>query len=152
MAMIKGRMFGLALMAMALVPGVALATHFNEVSVMADCEGWTATVNVTWRTGIYGGDLDFVIRLLDGDTVLEEYSWAGPLTRALDDPAIMTYTFQGNWAGQFPGPTFGISGAFHLVAPWEQGIDDVTASYNGEFACTVASETSTWSTIKTLYR
>jgi hypothetical protein len=150
--MIKGRMFGLALMAVALIPGVALATHFNDVSVTGDCEGWTATVNVTWRTDIYSGDLDFVIARWDDGTVAEDYGFSGTLGREVGDPAVMTYVFHGTWAGEFGGSAFGLTGDFHLVSAWDGGLDEATDTYAGEFACSVASEVTTWSTVKTLYR
>ena len=146
------KMMTLALVSMAMLPGLASATHFYDVSVGGDCEGWAAMVQVQWRSGIYTGDLDFTVTLLDGDTVLEQAVWAGTIGRAVGDPSIMVYNFAGNWAGAHPGSMFGIAGDFHLVAPWDGGIDDDTATYTGEFECSVATESSTWSTVKALYR
>jgi hypothetical protein len=146
------KMMTLVLVSMALLPGIASATHLSDVAVWGDCEGWVAQVDVTWRSSIYTGDLDFSISLMDGDIVLETYNWAGPIGRALDDPSDMTYMFEGSWVGTFEGPVFGIVGQFHLVAPWEGGIDEGSMSDMGEFQCTVATETSTWGTVKSLYR
>jgi hypothetical protein len=146
------KMMALVLASMAVLPGLASATHFGDVSVGGDCEGWNAVVEVQWRTGIYTGDLDFTITLLDGDAVLEQVVWAGTIGRAVGDPSFMVYTFQGDWAGAYPGFMFNVTGDFHLVAPWDGGIDDETATYAGEFECSVATETSTWSTVKSLYR
>jgi hypothetical protein len=146
------KMMALALLALAVVPGVASATHFNEVAVWGDCQGWTAQVEINWRTGIYSGNVDYTIRLMDGNTVLEEHSWAGILGRNLGDPQDITYTFQGPWSGAHSGVLFTITGVFHVVSPWDGGIDDQTVSYSADFQCAVASESSTWSTIKSLYR
>jgi hypothetical protein len=145
-------MMTLALVSMAMLPGLASATHLVDVSVGGDCEGWTAAVSVQWRSSAYIGDLDFTITLLDGDTVLEQAMWAGPISRAVGDPTFMIYYYAGDWAGTHPGSMFGINGDFHLVAPWEDGIDEGTMTSAGEFECAVATETSTWSTVKALYR
>lgn len=142
------KMMTLVLVSMALLPGIASATHIDDVTVWGDCEGWVAQLDVTWRPDIFTGDLDFSIRLMDEETVLETYNWAGPIGRAVGDPSVMTYTFEGSWVGTFEGPVFGIVGQFHLVAPSA----DETMSDMGEFQCTVATETSTWSTVKSLYR
>jgi hypothetical protein len=143
----------LALATIAVLPGIASATHFGEVVVGADCDGWWAQVEVTWRTGIYSGNLDYTISLLDGEAnVLEQAVWAGPIGRNQGDPQVMVYSFSGPWNGTFEASQFSVSGLFHIVAPWEGGVDDETATFTTEFGCTVATENSTWSTIKSLYR
>ncbi len=43
-------------------------------------------------------------------------------------------------------------GTFHLVSPYPGGVDDETANVDLNFTCSVASESSAWSTIKALYR
>ncbi len=76
----------------------------------------------------------------------------GQIGRAVGDPNPMVYNFSGPWSGTFEAAQFSVAGMFHLVAPWPGGVDDETANYTTEFECTVATENSTWSTIKTLYR
>ena len=87
------RLLGLTLAAMAVLPGLAAATHFDEVIVVGDCEGWSAEVNVTWRTGIYTGDLNYSIRLVDQNAnILEQIDWAGVIDREVSDPRQMSTT------------------------------------------------------------
>lgn len=148
----KWRICGLVLLMAGLAPGIALATHFSEVSVTGDCEGWTAVVSVTWRTGIYDADFDYAIRLMDGETPVEEYLWSGILSRGLEDPADMVYTYSGDWSGEYAGLVFNLVGSFHLISAWDGGVDEVTAAATSEFTCTVASETTTWSAIKAIYQ
>lgn len=147
------KLVGLTLAAMALLPGLAAATHFDEVIVVGDCEGWSAEVNVTWRTGIYTGDLNYSIRLVDQNAnILEQIDWAGVIDREVSDPRQMVYNFSGTWSGTYSGPQFTVVGMFHLVAPYPGGVDDDTANVTTTFECTVAAENATWSSIKTLYR
>lgn len=147
------RLLALALATMAVLPGLASATHFDDVIVGADCDGWWAEVNVYWRTGILVGELNYTISLVDQDAnVLEQVDWAGAIGRDLGDPRAQVYYFSGTWSGTFNGPQFSVVGMFHLVAPWDGGVDDVTANDTTAFECAVATENSTWSTIKTLYQ
>jgi hypothetical protein len=147
------KMLVLALVAVAMVPGLALATHFNSVAISGDCGGWTAHVEVMWRTDVYAGNLDYLVRLMDGPTILESFVWSGPLVRNPGDPQVVMYTFSAPWAGDYSaGLPYTITGDFHIVSPWTGGIDDETMSATSGFQCTVAAETSTWSTIKSLYR
>lgn len=147
------KMLVLALVAVAMVPGLASATHFDTVGVTGDCGGWTAQLGVMWRSDVYNGNLDYLIQLMDGNTVLESFVWSGPLVRNPGDPQLVTYTFSGPWAGNYSsGAPYTITGDFHIVAPWTGGIDDETMSVSAGFQCTVAAESTTWGTIKSLYQ
>jgi hypothetical protein len=147
------KMMLLLLATMAILPGIASATHITGVEVNADCDGWWAQLDVYWRTGIYTGDLDYTISLVDQDAnILEQVSWAGPISRAVSDPRAMSYTFSGSWSGTFQADQFSVTGMFHLVSPWDGGVDDETVNASTVFECSVATENSTWSTIKALYR
>lgn len=147
----NAKLFVFAMLAIAMVPGVASATHLNGVVFLGDGNSWTAQVSVTWRDGIYAGDLDFALTLLDGETVLEEYAWEGPLSRAESDPQDMIYTFEGNWSESYPGPVFRLLGTFHLVAPWDGGLDDETSEVDVQLPNLAAAEVSTWGIVKALF-
>ena len=58
----------------------------------------------------------------------------------------------GLWEGEFESTGFTVSGFFHLVAPWEQGVDEELVDFSIELECTVADEDASWSTVKGLYR
>ena len=65
-----------------LLPGLATATHLTEVTINGDCEGWTATVNVHFRSTVYEADLDFDIVLFDAEGVeLERFRHETTVTR-----------------------------------------------------------------------
>jgi hypothetical protein len=146
-------MMTLVLTTVAVLPGIASATHFGDVVVEADCDGWWAQVGVQWRGGIYAGDLNYVITLAEGNgNVVEDVVWAGQIGRNVGDPAAMVYNFSGDWSGALVGPQFTVAGMFHLVAPYPGGVDDYTANVTTAFTCAVANENTTWSTIKTLYQ
>lgn len=143
------RIMALMMATMSVIPGIASATHFTDVLVGADCEGWSAQVEVHWGSSTFVGDLNYSICLVDQDgNILEQIDWAGQIGRELDDPQAMVYNFAGTWGGNFSGPQFNVVSMFHLVG----GGDDVTANVTIAVECTVATENTTWSTIKTLYQ
>ncbi|MFO7653034.1 MAG: hypothetical protein R6X25_04345 [Candidatus Krumholzibacteriia bacterium] len=147
------RMLGLITLMAVMVPAAASATHLNGIDAAADCSGWNATLDVTWRTGVYEGTLDYSVRLLDlAENVLFEDTWTGLITRETTDPRDMMYTFNGIWQGVFSGPAFLARGDFHLVAPYSSGIDEETISFDLDLQCTVSSEEATWGAVKSLYR
>lgn len=150
--MTKLSLLALSVIAIAAVPGIASATHFNVIEMHGDCQGWTAQVEINWRSDVYTGTLDYTILLLDGNTVLEQHTWSGVVSRNPGDPQDMHYTFQGPWSAAHSGFQFTVQGDFHIVAPWTGGIDDQTATDSTVFQCSVAAENATWSTIKSLYR
>jgi len=149
----KMKMYSIIAAAFLLIPSLAMATHITSLTPGADCEGWGVEMVVQWRTGVYEGDLDYVIQLQDLDgNVLEEVTWAGMISRGMDDPSIQTYAFSGDWEGMFEAPSYNVWGSFHLVAPFDGGVDEDTMDFTVEMDCTVATEGETWSTVKSLYR
>ena len=147
------RMMALALATMVFIPGIALATHFDQIVVEADCDGWSAEVHVFWRAETYVGDLDFSIKLYNQtQDLLEQFDWSDQISRNAGGPQAQVYNFSGNWNSSYSGPQFNVEGTFHIVAPYAGGVDEQTLVSTTSFACLVASESSTWSTIKSLYR
>jgi len=143
--------------ALLLLPAIATADGTTMVLDRVgnvDCDGWSASVTIQWREGIYEGDFDWTVVLMDADdNVLEEQGDAFVLTREVDQPEIVTYEFSGPWEGTYDPQLFQAMGTFHLLAPYPDGIDETTVVFTQTFECdTVANENSSWSTIKSIYR
>jgi hypothetical protein len=142
-----------ALMAVLLLPSLAMATHFEGLSGSADCEGWSAEVTVQWRTGIYEGTLDYTIQLQDAEgAVLEEVIWSGPFTRGAEDPVTVIYEFSGTWEEPLDQSDLVLYEAFSIDAPWDEGVDVDTTELTTEVSCNVPVDETSWSAVKSLYR
>ncbi|MEZ4386980.1 MAG: hypothetical protein R3D98_05290 [Candidatus Krumholzibacteriia bacterium] len=137
----------LTFLAAALLASAAAATQLEEAVVAGDCNGWTATVTIQWRSGEYAANLDYTVSLVDGDGgVLESFVWDGPVTREVSDPRFMMYHFGEEWTVYAPGGTYTVHYQWHLVGPTG---DDTTITGDSVFVCdTVATEAVPWSTLK----
>lgn len=124
----------LATLALLLLPAFAFATHFETLDGAADCDGWNASLDVYWRSTIYEADLDYAVRLLDGDGVeVAVHAWSGIITR---DSAyqLQTYLFDGLWGMELCGD-FTVEGTFHIYSPWPGGLDEDTLVFTAAFTC-----------------
>jgi|GEM_PF-1669190 len=146
----------LVLLAVIVLPGMATATHMTTVSVNGDCDGWTATVDVHFRSSVFEADLDFVILLLDSEGVeLERFEHASVITRDAESGADVVYNFGGTWEGLFQSAFFVVQGDFHIYAPYGWGgvyLDEETKETELQLECTVPTEDYAWDRVKSLYR
>jgi hypothetical protein len=134
-----------------LLPLTASATHWEAVTLAPDCEGWSLDAEIYWRSGVYEGEVSYVIELLDGDSnVLETQQWTGTVTREMNP---QTYSFDGEWTVVAPAGNYVASFSVRIVAPYGDGlVDDFTEEGSEAFSCgTVANEATTWSAVKALY-
>ena len=134
-----------------LLPLTASATHLNWVDVEVGCEGWMLDAEITWRTGIYEGELTYVIELLDAENnLLETQQWTGTVTR---DTNPQSYMFSGDWTVTAPAGDYTVDYSVRIYAPWGDGqIDDETIEGSTGFSCgTVGTQATTWSAVKALF-
>lgn len=118
-----------------LVPGLAMATHIEDLVGSADCDGWNAEMSIVWRTGIYEGTLDYAVILLDdqnNEVVRDE--WSGALDRGTDYPDEI-FTYGGTWDLELCGD-YTVIGTFHVVSPYGDGlVDESTMEFTAAFSC-----------------
>jgi len=144
--MSRARVFGLVISLVALVPCLALASSIIDVTGGADCNGWGAEVTVYWTTD--QGVMDYRIQLQDVDgNVLEEELASEDLFHGEGDPNPQTYVVSGIWEGMFTEPDYTLWARFYLAADGGS-----TRTLVADMDCAVATEGTTWSTVKSLYR
>ena len=144
---------GLTLSAVLLLPVMASATHIETFTGNADCHGWSATIDVMWRSEVYSGDLTMVIVLAnDQGDELESVVVNDTLTRDPDSSWMQSYTFSGEWQGAYAASYFVAYMGFELSAPYAEGTDVSHAGDEFMLECTVDDETFSWGTVKSLYR
>lgn len=142
----------LMLACIVLVPLVAGATHFEDVQVAGDCDGWELATGVYWRPDLSEGELSYAIRLVDAEgNILETQMWTGVIYRS-ENPEV--YSFNGQWEIEPAGDELSVQFAVQIVTDTDLGnIDDLTEGNSETFACNaVAAEAQSWSTVKELYR
>ena len=136
-----------------LLPLTASAnTQLNWVEVDAGCEGWVLDAEVTWRGGVYEGELTYVIELLDSENnVLETQNWTGTFYRGTGNP--VDYTFSGAWTVNAPNGDYMVEYSVQIYAPYGDGeVDDDTIEGSTGFSCgTVSTQSTTWSAVKALF-
>jgi len=154
--MLKVLKTSIFLLAIFVLPGMAMATHMTSVSVNGDCEGWTATVDVHYRSSVYEAAFDFVIILLNAEgQELERFEHGSVISRQPGDGPDAVYNFGGSWEGYFQSSFFVMQGNFHIYAPWGYGgvyLDEESKEAELQLECTVPTEDVTWDRVKTLYR
>jgi len=83
------------------LPCLAFATHWDDSSFTADCEGWCIEVGITWGGTTYAADVDYTVVLTDdagGEVDRIENAFTMDRTA---NPEIKT--FCGEWSGELCG-------------------------------------------------
>ncbi len=101
----------LTILAATLLAAPALATHWEDFSGMADCEGWSMTgVIVVGNLGI-SGHIDYTVTLSQGGMTVEEHNGSVPF----DQTGPSNVDAMGSWSGELCGD-FTAIGVFTIVA------------------------------------
>jgi len=109
------------------IVGPARATHFQEVTSYADCEGWSIEGGILFGALSTYVNIDYNVQLLEGTTVVEEYSETG-LTVYDYAP---TFMYGSAWTSELCGEY-----TVHIIAEMnaESGHYDM-ATFDTTFVC-----------------
>ncbi|HOX24735.1 MAG TPA: hypothetical protein PLL30_03100 [Candidatus Krumholzibacteria bacterium] len=143
-----------ALLASLLLPAAASATRLTDLDASADCLGWSAEIIVRFRAAVFQLDLDYTVVLSDDrGNPLEVIDWAGSLTRAQDTYPTQRFQFYGEWTVTAPPGQYHVDVTFHTAAPFGSAIEESELTTAVDFFCAVVpTESTTWSSVKSLYR
>ncbi len=110
-----------------IIPGLASGTEFVALSGSADCAGWNCNATVLWGDGVYFGDLDYAVRLLDatGQEVAFQ-GWSGTFYREMNPQ--LSYLFSGAWDQELCGD-FTVEATFHVVGSDEEDTMVFTSAF-----------------------
>ena len=102
-----------ALVFLLVFPGLASAVYLDSVTGTADCNAWSADVQVTFRSGAMMVRLDYTVALFDESGMeLERFEYS----ESVDIPAQTTvvYSFNDVWTGDLPEGPYTMTGDFVL--------------------------------------
>ncbi len=140
------RMITLTALLILALPTLALACHVTEVTADADCNGWNLCATVYFTSSVDEGNLCYQVLLFD-DTGAEvnRIEVCQVVSHEVGVGGEFTYCFSGIWDGEYQ------SGGFHveICASLNGG---TAQSYQFDLNCTVDDESTSFSSVKALYR
>jgi len=139
------------LMAMLMLPPLASATHFAHLDASSDCDGFSADVEIFFRSSAEFLDLYYDVAVLDGDNaeVLMVSGEIHLLNEGGPNPTLVVsdlfnFVLDGSYV---------VSGTLNLVSPYPGGLDDVSMSFEDNIDCgSVDEEAVTFQQMKAMYR
>jgi len=139
------------LAAMLILPGLASATHFTEVVAMGDCDGFTAQLDVHFRSTAEYLDLHYDVAVLDTDSNEVEMV-SGDMHIVQEDDQDISFMVSDSFTSVFDG-MFVVSGTFTLTSPHPGGVDTDEATFENGIECgSVANDEVSFDSMKSMYR
>ncbi len=138
------------LMAVLILPGLASATHITEVVAMGDCLGFSAQVDVHFRSTATFLDLHYDVAVLDDG--MEVVMVSGDMHILNDGDQDISIMVSDAFNVALDG-YFLVSGDISISAPYDQGVDVDSAHFENSIECgSVDSEALNFESLKAIYR
>jgi len=116
------------------MPGPASAVYLDSVTGTADCNAWSADVEVTFRSGAMMVRLDYVVALFDESGMeLERFEYS----ESVDIPTQTTvvYSFGDVWTADLPEGAYTMTGDFVLFDIFPDGTNRFEDGFTAPFTC-----------------
>lgn len=107
----------MVLVLLALMATPALATHFNSLEAIVDCEGFEAYANIQFSTGITTNTMEYLVVVTDGDGA-EVTSVGDTVTIECSAGGTCDFVFTGLFEPALDGGTFNVAGVFTVISAW----------------------------------
>lgn len=124
----------IALVFLLVLPGLASAVYLDSVTGTADCNGWSADVEVTFRSGAMMVRLDYTVALFDESGMeLERFEYS----ESVEIPAQTTvvYSFGDVWTPDLPEGPYTMTGDFVLFDIFPDGRNRFEDGFSADFTC-----------------
>jgi len=116
------------------MPGLASAVYLDSVTGTADCNGWSADVEITFRSGARMVRLDYVVALFDESGLeLERLEYSEPVD--IPAQATVVYPFNGVWTVALPDGPYTMTGDFVLFDIFPDGSNRFEDGFSAGFTC-----------------
>jgi len=139
------------LVAMLILPGLASATHFTNVVAMGDCDGFTAQLDVHFRSTADFLDLHYDVAVLDSDSA-EVVMVSGDMHVIQEDDQDITIMVADQFNAILDG-MYVVAGTFTLTSPHPGGVDEDMATFENDIECgSVANDEVSFDSMKSMYR
>lgn len=138
------------LMAVLLLPALASATHVTDMVAMGDCDGFTAQLDVHFRSTAEFLDLHYEVAVMDEDMEIVMVSGDMHVVQEgeQDITILVSDTFDVILDGYFV-----VMGTFTLTSPYPDGMDEDVVTFENMIECgSVGTDDSSFENIKAMYR
>ncbi len=138
------------LMAVLLLPALASATHVTNLVAIADCEGFTAQVDVHFRSTADFLDLHYEVAVMDDD--MEIVMISGDLHILQDGEQDISFIISELFNTALDG-AYVVNGTISLTSPYPGGVDEDMVEFSNPIECgSVANDEVSFESLKALYR
>ncbi len=123
-----------ALIVTLVMPGLASAVYLDSVTGTADCNGWTADAQVTFRSSARMVRLDYTVALLDeAGMEVERFEYSESV--AIPDQATVVYSFGDMWTTDLPEGPYTMAADFVLFDIFPDGSNQFEDGFTATFTC-----------------
>jgi hypothetical protein len=124
----------IALVFMVVLPSLASAVYLDSVTGTADCNGWTADVEVTFRSGARWVELEYVVALLDATGLeVERFEYAAEVD--IPSQTTVVYSFADEWTTDLPDGLYTLNCEVVLLDIFPDGQNRFEDGFTTEFTC-----------------
>jgi len=123
-----------ALVVTLVMPGLASAVYLDSVTGTADCNGWTADAQVTFRSSARMVRLDYTVALLDeAGMEVERFEYSESV--AIPDETTVVYSFGDMWTTDLPEGPYTMTADFVLFDIFPDGSNRFEDGFTADFTC-----------------
>ncbi len=116
------------------MPGLASAVYLDSVTGTADCNGWSADAQVTFRSGARMVRLDYTVALWDeGGMEMERFEYSESVD--IPDQVTVVYSFNDLWTADLPDGAYTMTADFVLFDIFPDGSNRFEDGFTAEFTC-----------------
>jgi hypothetical protein len=123
----------IALVILFILPSLASAVYLDSVTGTADCNGWNADVEVTFRSGARSVRIEYTVVLLDGNGLeIDRFLYSEPVEIPSQDTVV--YSFGEPWSTVLEG-THSMTADFVLFDIFPDGTNRFEDGFTADFTC-----------------
>jgi hypothetical protein len=123
-----------ALVCTLVMPGLASAVYLDSVAGTADCNGWSADVEVTFRSGARMVRLDYTVALWDeGGMEMERFEYSESVE--IPSETTVVYPFGDMWTTDLPEGAYTMTADFVLFDIFPDGSNQFEDDFTADFTC-----------------
>lgn len=124
----------IALVFLLVLPSLASAVYLDSVTGTADCNGWNAAVEVTFRSGARLVRLEYIVALSDAaGTELERFEYSEEV--AIPDQDTVIYPFDGMWTSTLSDGAYSMTCEVVLFDIFPDGQNRFEDGFSVAFEC-----------------
>ena len=123
-----------ALVVTLVMPGLASAVYLDSVTGTADCNGWSADAQVTFRSGARMVRMEYTVALWDeAGMEMERFEYSESVD--IPDQTTVVYSFGDMWTTDLPDGAYNMTADFVLFDIFPDGSNRFEDGFTADFTC-----------------